>query len=74
MDIKAERELLIKEIQEVEDISLLKAIKAVLHYGMKNEGRISIEQYNLELIEAENEINKGNFTTQEELKNQMKEW
>jgi len=74
MDIKVERELLIREIQQVEDISLLKAIKAVLHYGMKNEGRISIEQYNLELIEAENELNEGNFTTQEELKNQMKEW
>jgi len=28
----------------------------------------------LELIEAENEINLGNFTTQEELKKQMKEW
>ncbi|MCH6236420.1 hypothetical protein [Cognataquiflexum rubidum] len=74
MDIKAERELIIRELQEVEDISLLKAIKAVLHYGMKNEGRISIEQYNHELLEAEKEIDSVDFTTHEELKSQMKQW
>lgn len=74
MDIKTEKEILISEIRQVEDISLLKAIKAVLHYGMKNEGRITIEQYNIELAEAENEIEKGHYTTHEELKKQMKEW
>lgn len=31
MDVNAERALLIKELQQVEDISLLQAIKAVLH-------------------------------------------
>lgn len=74
MDINAERELLIKEIKQVEDILLLKAIKAVLHYGLKNEGRISVERYNAELLEAELEIENGNFTTHEELKKQMKRW
>jgi predicted transcriptional regulator len=66
--------LLIKEIKQVEDISLLQAIKAVLHYGLKNEGRISIEQYNRELEEAEAEIDRGEFITHEELKKQMKTW
>jgi len=74
MDINTERSLLIKELQQVQDISLLKAIKAMLHYGLKNEGRISIEQYNRELDEAEAEIERGEFTTQEELKKQMKAW
>jgi predicted transcriptional regulator len=74
MDINAERALLIKEIKQVEDISLLQAIKAVLHYGLKNEGRISIEQYNRELDEAEAEIDRGEFITHEELKKQMKTW
>lgn len=74
MDINTERTLLIKELQQVEDISLLKTLKAVLHYGLKNEGRISVEQYNRELEEAEAEIDRGEFITQEELKKQMKAW
>jgi predicted transcriptional regulator len=74
VNIKSERELLIKELQQVEDISLLRAIKAMLHYGLKSEGRISIEQYNRELDEAEAEINRGEFTTHEELKKQMRAW
>jgi predicted transcriptional regulator len=74
MDLKAERSLLIKEIKQVEDISLLQAIKAVLHYGLKNERRISVEQYNRELEEAEAEIDRGEVITHEELKKQMKTW
>lgn len=74
MDINTERTLLIKELQQVEDISLLKTLKAVLHYGLRNEGRISVEQYNRELEEAEAEIERGEFITQEELKKQMKAW
>lgn len=74
MDINTERALLIKELQQVEDLSLLKTLKAVLHYGLKNEGRISAEQYDKELEEAEAEIDRGEFITHEELKKQMKEW
>lgn len=74
MDIKRERTQLIKELEKVEDLSLLQAIKAVLHYGMKNEGRISIEQYNREIEEAEEEIERGEYTTHEDLKKQMKAW
>lgn len=74
MNINTERTLLIKELQQVEDISLLKTLKAVLHYGLKNEGRISVEQYNRELEEAEAEIARGDFTTHEDLKKQMKAW
>ncbi|HNT51013.1 MAG TPA: hypothetical protein PKK67_10525 [Cyclobacteriaceae bacterium] len=74
MDINTERSLLIKELQQVEDISLLKAIKAMLHYGLKNEGRISIDQYNRELDEAEAEMDRGEFVTHDELKRQAKGW
>lgn len=74
MDINIERELIIKELRLVEDISLLRALKYVLHYGLKKEGRISIEQYNSEMEEAENEVINGQFTTHEELKRQIKAW
>ena len=74
MDVNTERALLIKELQQVEDISLLKAIKAILHYGLKSEGRISVEQYNRELDEAEARISRGDFFTQEEVESMAKEW
>jgi hypothetical protein len=74
MNIETERETLIKELRQVEDIALLRAIKAILHYGLMNEGRISIDQYNRELDEAEAEIGRGEFTTHDDLKSQMKAW
>jgi hypothetical protein len=74
MDINSERSLLIKEIQKIDDLSLIKAIKAVLYYGLRNEGRISIDQYNKELDEAEARIDSGVFFTQEEIEKMAKEW
>ena len=74
MDIKTERASLIKELQKVEDISLLKALKAVLYYGLKNEGRISIDQYNQELDEANARVEAGKFITQEDLKKEASRW
>ena len=74
MDINTERSLLIKELQQVEDISLLQAIKAVLYYGLKNEGHISIEQYNRELAEAEKRISRGEFFTQDQVKKMVVKW
>lgn len=74
MDINVERALLIKELKQVEDVSLLKAIKAMLHYGLLNEGRITVEQYNRELDEAEKRINNGEFYTQDEAEKIAKKW
>lgn len=74
MNVDAERSMLIKEIEQVEDISLLQAIKAVLHYGLQSEGKISIEQYNRELDEAEARIDRGDFVTHEEAVNRIRGW
>lgn len=74
MDINAERAHLIKELQQVQDLSLLRAIKVMLHYGLRNEGNISVEQYNRELDEAEAEIDRGEIIAHDDLKKQMKEW
>ncbi len=74
MDINAERSLIIKELHQINDISLLRAVKYLIHYGLKNDGHISIDQYNREIEEAEKEIDQGEYLTQEELKKQMREW
>ncbi len=46
----------------------------MLHYGLKNEGRISVEQYNKELEEADAEIEKGEFLTQDEALKEVRSW
>lgn len=74
MDINAERSLIIKELQQVNDISLLRAVKHMIHYALKNEGHISIEQYNQELDEAESRVAKGEFYTQDEVEKMAKGW
>ena len=74
IDVNAERSLIIKELQQVEDISLLRALKHMIHYGLKNEGHISIEQYNRELDEAEARVAGGEFFTHEEVRKMAKEW
>jgi hypothetical protein len=74
MDINAERLLIIEELQQINDISLLKAVKHMIHYGLKNEGRISVEQYNRELEEAEARVHAGEFYSQDEVDNMVKKW
>lgn len=36
--------------------------------------RVTIEQYNIELEEAERQIEAGDFVTQEELEKEMEKW
>lgn len=74
MDINSEKAVLIREIEQLEDISLVRILKSMLHYGLKNEGRISIEQYNKELEEADAEIEKGEFLTHEEALKEVRSW
>jgi len=74
MDINAERLEIIKELNLINDISLLRAVKNLIHYGLKTEGHISLEEYNRELDEAEAEIERGDFISHEDLKEQMKKW
>lgn len=74
MDVKTEKAHLLKDLKHVDDISLLRAMRYMVRYALKNEGRISIEQYNRELEEAEKEVGKGRFITHDKLKAKMKEW
>jgi hypothetical protein len=74
MDINLEKALLIREIEKLEDASLLRVLKSMLHYGLTKEGRISIEQYNLELEEADAEIDSGNYLTHEDATKEIRSW
>lgn len=74
MNIKAEKALLKSELEKIDDISLLRVLRQMALYGLKNEGRISNEQYNRELDEAEAEVAQGKSITHRELKKQMAGW
>ncbi len=75
MDLQAEKTALIKRLEQINDLSLIQAIKHLVDYGLKEkEGRISIEQYNKELDEADAEIDRGEFYTQQEVEKLSKKW
>lgn len=62
------------QLNETEKKSVLQMLKAFLDGRQEKSGRISIEQYNKELDEAEKQIEAGNFITQEELEKEMGGW
>lgn len=75
MDIQSEKVALIERLKQVNDMSLLQAIKHMLDYGLsKSEERISVEQYNKEIEEAEAAIDRGEYYTQEEVEKMAKKW
>ncbi|MEN1785788.1 MAG: hypothetical protein AAGF77_11700 [Bacteroidota bacterium] len=57
------------------DERLLKMIKALVEsYHDDDTDRISIEQYNRELEASEAQIERGDFFTQEQVRQRIKEW
>jgi hypothetical protein len=62
------------QLTEPQKQSLLQMIKTFIKAGNNTSEDFSIEQYNKELDEAMHRINIGNFTTLEELENEMQSW
>ena len=60
------------EYIKIADDKKVKAMYALLEDDIEQDGRISIEQYNKELEEAEAEFEKGEFITHAEAIKQMK--
>ena len=76
MDLQAEIKWIQKELNKVEDETLLNAIKNILKYRVKKTQteRISIEQYNKEIDEAEADIEAGNYYTTDEARKIASQW
>jgi alkyl hydroperoxide reductase subunit AhpF len=62
------------QLNEAEKKSVLQMIKTFLKGRKEKPGRISIEQYNKEIEEAEAEIERGEFYTHEEVVKMSKKW
>ena len=71
MDIQADIKWIQNELNKVNDPDLIEAFKRLLQFRKKTE-TFTIEQYNLELKEAENRIDQGNFLTQEQVDKRLR--
>ncbi|HIP47943.1 MAG TPA: hypothetical protein EYG92_03135 [Lutibacter sp.] len=76
MDLQADIKWISKELETVKDETLIEAFKNMLKYRTKKiqSERISIEQYNKELDDAEARVENGEFYTQEEVEKMMEKW
>ena len=75
MDLRTDIKWIHEEIDKVEDPTFLEAIKNLLKYRNKvTPGRISIEQYNRELDESEAQIERGEFHTQDQVRQIIDGW
>ncbi len=75
MNIQAEKSALIERLAQINDRSLIQAIKHLVDFGLREKvEQISLEQYNLEIDEAEAEMDRGEYVSHEDLKEQMKNW
>jgi len=75
MGVEADLKWIHNELDQVKDPDFIEAIKNMLEYRKKvSTERISIEQYNKEIDEAERDIENGNYYTQEEVEKRAKEW
>ena len=62
------------QLNDDEKKSVLQMLKTFLQGKGQSPARVSIEQYNKELAEAEARIEAGQFTTQDDLENEIKKW
>ncbi|MGH2643571.1 MAG: hypothetical protein ACRDE2_06465 [Chitinophagaceae bacterium] len=62
------------QLSEAEKKSVLQLVKAILENKETPPMRISMEQYNKEIEEAEAEFQKGDYITHDEMLNRMKRW
>ncbi len=75
MNLRADIKWIHEEIDKVQDPTFLEAIKNMLIYRSKvSHERISIEEYNKEIEEAERAIEEGNFYTIDEVRKMAAQW
>ena len=59
---------------QIADDRKIKAIYTLLEDDIEQYKSVSLEQYNLELEESENEFIKGDYITHEEMIKRVKQW
>ena len=79
MNLQAEKINLIQNILSIKSESIVKKIKQILDkemivaYTVEGEP-LTRSEYNKRLLDAEKQIDSGNYLTQEEIENESKNW
>ncbi len=74
MGLQTERAALSNQLEQVDDLELIRAIKQMVAYGLNRDERVSVEAYNKELEDAEREIDRGDSYSQQEVERMAKAW
>jgi hypothetical protein len=61
------------QLDDAEKSSVVEMLKAFIR-GKKENSNVTIEQYNNELLAAEDEFKNGNYITHDQLLNEIKNW
>jgi hypothetical protein len=67
------KNILISHINQIEDESYLNALRTIIE-SKSNAHNTYLEEYNNELLIAEEEIEKGNYFSHQEVKDKMEQW
>ena len=73
MDLETRKYEFIQRLFDVNE-TLFERLESVLNNGTKEPQRISLEQYNKEIDEAIEDVEKGNVYTQEEARKIANQW
>lgn len=66
------KNILIDEINQIEDKSFLNALRTIIESKIKKENLY--EEYNSDILKAEEDIENGNTFSQEEIKGKIDQW
>ncbi|MDP2161212.1 MAG: hypothetical protein Q8K02_12060 [Flavobacterium sp.] len=67
------KNILITRINQIDDESYLNALRTIIE-SKSNAHNTYLEEYNNELLIAEEEIEKGNYFSHQEVKDKMEQW
>ena len=67
------KNILITHINQIDDESYLNALRTIIE-SKSNFSNTYLEEYNNELLIAEEEIEKSNYLSHQEVKDKMEQW
>lgn len=76
MDLQTRKLHFIESILSIGNVKVIEKLEALLKKEQQKEKsqRVSVEQYNKELDEAEAEMNRGEYISHKDFKKKMEKW
>ena len=85
IDVQAEKKAIIQRVEQIDDADLIQAVKSILDYGMRhnissaigyrtNGEPITAIDLESSIVEAERDVEAGDYQTIEDLKEESENW